>query len=71
MAIYGRLLREAARDRALETPERVAERIRRREAAERVRAEFAARYPDGLNETNVEEAIEWQARRLREEGATS
>lgn len=67
MAIYGRALRQEAKDREWERqhPEAAGQRVRRRELGEQVNRERAERYPV-LNDQNADEAIKWQTARLEE-----
>lgn len=48
-----------------DTPEQVAERVRRREAGDQAHAEMLARFRP-LSESNAIEAIRWQEARMRE-----
>ena len=60
----GRLLRQQWADDARETPERVAERIAYRQAADEAIAERERRYPV-LTAENALEAIEFQAQEIQ------
>lgn len=64
MAIYGRALHQQARDDAAETPERVAERIRTRQACDLGLKDREAKFPM-LTKDNAAEAIRYQEERIR------
>ena len=63
--MIGRLLRAEMRDRARETPERIAERIRSRAIEEQILREIAERFGE-ISSANAAEVLAWQASRRRD-----
>ena len=61
----GRFLLAAMRDERPDTPQQLAERIRRRDICDQIAKEREARYPRVTAE-NAREVLDWQDARLRE-----
>jgi len=53
-------------DATANSPERVAERLRRRAIAEQVTREIEERFPGGITVENAAEVLKWQRERLAE-----